>query len=57
MRPMHIGLVATMSLRFATATGKAQEVGQPGRGLELAQRLCAECHAVRKERTRSPCWE
>src|SRR5262245_704388 len=36
---------------------QAQEVGRPGRGLELAQRLCAECHAVRKERTRSPCRE
>jgi mono/diheme cytochrome c family protein len=32
----------------------AQEIGQPGRGLALAQRLCVECHAVRKDQARSP---
>ena len=32
----------------------AQEIGQPGRGLALAQQLCAQCHAVRKDKTRSP---
>jgi mono/diheme cytochrome c family protein len=34
--------------------GQAQEFGQPGRGLELAQRLCTECHAVGKDDARSP---
>jgi cytochrome c len=31
-----------------------QEIGQSSRGLVLAQRLCAECHAVQKEYSRSP---
>jgi len=34
--------------------GQAQDVGQPSRGLELAQRLCTECHAVGKDDARSP---
>jgi mono/diheme cytochrome c family protein len=34
--------------------GEAQEIGQPGRGLASAQRLCADCHAVQKEQARSP---
>jgi hypothetical protein len=33
---------------------KAQEIGQPLRGLEKAQQLCADCHAVRKDQARSP---
>jgi mono/diheme cytochrome c family protein len=32
----------------------AQEIGQPARGLTSAERLCAQCHAVRKEQQRSP---
>lgn len=32
----------------------AQQIGQPGRGLVSAERLCSECHAVRKEAARSP---
>jgi mono/diheme cytochrome c family protein len=34
--------------------GQAQDVGQAGRGLELAQRLCTECHAVGNDDARSP---
>src|SRR5262245_46462621 len=32
----------------------AQEIGQAGRGLALAQRLCAQCHAVQKDAAASP---
>ena len=52
MRRMHVWLMIALAL--ATAQGQAQEIGQPGRGLALAQRLCAQCHAVQKEQTRSP---
>ena len=34
--------------------GDVQQIGQPGRGLALAQRLCSQCHAVRKEQAQSP---
>ena len=39
---------------LAAGQGQAQEIGQPGRGLVAAQRLCAQCHAVQKGQTRSP---
>jgi mono/diheme cytochrome c family protein len=32
----------------------AQDAGNPGAGLILAQQICAECHAVEKTQTRSP---
>ena len=38
----------------ATAAVHAQEIGQPQKGRELAQQLCAECHAVRKNQDASP---
>src|SRR5262245_29713475 len=41
-------------LANADSACEAQEIGQPSRGLVLAQRLCAECHAVQKEYSRSP---
>jgi len=43
-----------IALPLAASHGEAQEIGQPGRGLALAQRLCVECHAVRKDQARSP---
>jgi mono/diheme cytochrome c family protein len=52
MRRMHVW--SMIALAFATAQGQAQEIGQPGRGLALAQRLCAQCHAVQKGQVRSP---
>jgi mono/diheme cytochrome c family protein len=52
MRRMHVWLMIALAL--ATAQGQAQEIGQPGRGLALAQRLCAQCHAVQKGQARSP---
>jgi mono/diheme cytochrome c family protein len=33
---------------------QAQETGQASRGLALAQRLCAGCHAIEKQYARSP---
>jgi mono/diheme cytochrome c family protein len=33
---------------------KAQETGQVEKGLALAQRVCAVCHAVDKRQARSP---
>ena len=54
MRIKHVMLAAVIALPMPTAYGEAQEVGQPSRGLVLAQRLCAECHAVQKEYPRSP---
>ena len=49
-----VGLVAMIVLSLAAGFGEAQEIGQPGRGLALAQRLCSQCHAVGKEQTQSP---
>jgi mono/diheme cytochrome c family protein len=48
-------LLATV-IAFAVAAGcvMAQEIGEPSRGLELVQRLCAQCHAVRKDQLQSP---
>jgi mono/diheme cytochrome c family protein len=43
-----------IALPLATGCGEAQETSQPGRGLALARRLCAQCHAVQKEQARSP---
>jgi mono/diheme cytochrome c family protein len=45
-------------LRVAAAAfalpAQAQEIGHASRGLALAQRLCAECHAIEKQYARSP---
>ena len=54
MRVKHLMLAAVIGLPMSTANGEAQQIGQPSRGLVLAQRLCAECHAVQKEYSRSP---
>src|SRR3954452_24277188 len=48
-----VGLAAMIVLSLAAEIGEAQEIGQPGRGLALAQRLCSQCHAVRKEQAQS----
>ena len=54
MRGKHLLLAAAIASAMPIAHGKAQEIGQPSRGLESARRLCAECHAVQKEQARSP---
>jgi mono/diheme cytochrome c family protein len=53
MRIKHVMLAAAVALRMTTGQGEAQEIGQPSRGLALAQRLCADCHAIQKEYARS----
>ena len=54
MRAACVWLGIMIALPLATGYGEAEEMGQPGRGLALAQRLCAQCHAVRKDQARSP---
>jgi mono/diheme cytochrome c family protein len=51
MRLKDIMLAAAVALSLPA---QAQEAGQASRGLALAQRLCAECHAIEKQYTRSP---
>jgi mono/diheme cytochrome c family protein len=46
--------MATIALALGAGHCDAQEIGQQGRGLALAQRLCKQCHAVEKERVQSP---
>ena len=40
----------------ALASGhvEAQKTGQTGKGLALAQKICAECHTIDKRQVRSP---
>jgi mono/diheme cytochrome c family protein len=49
-------LLPAIVIAFVIATGSvaAQQVGDPRAGLDLAQRLCAQCHAVSKDEGRSP---
>lgn len=54
MRGSYVCVAAMIALPLAAGCGEAQEIGQPGRGLALAQRLCSQCHAVRKEQAQSP---
>ena len=51
MRLKDIMLAAAVALSMPA---QAQEAGQASRGLALAQRLCAECHAIEKQYARSP---
>jgi mono/diheme cytochrome c family protein len=52
MAPRIASVITALAL-FALGA-EAQEIGQPQRGLEKAQQLCAQCHAVTKSRARSP---
>jgi mono/diheme cytochrome c family protein len=54
MNGKHVLLAAVIAFAVPTGHGEAQEVGQPGRGLASAERLCAQCHAVQKGQARSP---
>lgn len=47
-------LAAAIASAVPIAHGKAQDIGQPSRGLVLARQLCAQCHAVEKQQARSP---
>jgi mono/diheme cytochrome c family protein len=46
--------VVAIALSASTGPGAAQQVGDPHAGLDLAQRLCAQCHAVSKDEGPSP---
>ena len=54
MRGTPVGPMGAIALALVAGHCEAQEIGQPGRGLVLAQRLCAQCHAVEKQQPQSP---
>ena len=54
MRAKQVMLAAAIALPMPIGHGETQEIGQPSRGFVLAQRLCAECHAIQKQYSRSP---
>jgi len=47
-------LATVIASAVSAGCATAQEVGEPSRGLELTQRLCAQCHAIRKDQLQSP---
>ena len=51
--PAWLSSAACLLLTMATMA-EAQEAGDPRRGLEYAQRVCAECHAVLPAERSSP---
>ena len=46
-------LVAVAAI-FSAGLVKAQDVGQPAKGLILAKQICSVCHAIDKTQARSP---
>ena len=42
------------ALMIASGHSAAQEVGSVGRGIALAQQVCARCHAVQRQQAQSP---
>jgi mono/diheme cytochrome c family protein len=53
MKPK-IRLAALLTLSVVASHAHAQVVGDPQKGLGLAQQVCSECHAVRIGEVRSP---
>ena len=53
MQAQNVIRIVAAAFALTTGEGGAQEIGQASRGLALAQRLCAECHAVQKEYSQS----
>ena len=49
-----ICLVTFLAVSVAVSHVHAQAVGDPQKGLALAQQVCAECHAIRRGQVRSP---
>jgi mono/diheme cytochrome c family protein len=43
-----------VALSLGASWAQAQEIGEPQKGLAVAQRLCADCHAVVRKDARSP---
>jgi mono/diheme cytochrome c family protein len=54
MRVVQVGLAILIALALGAAGVAAQETGHPARGLDAAQRLCAQCHAIGREQPLSP---
>jgi cytochrome c len=54
MRVYIATLMALIALVGGPNAAVAQEAGEPARGLRVALRLCAECHAVRRNEQQSP---
>jgi mono/diheme cytochrome c family protein len=54
MSATRILLAVLIAVPIPAGHGKAQEIGQAGQGLAVAERLCAQCHAVRKQQAESP---
>jgi hypothetical protein len=54
MSAKQVVLALAVASLIKLGQGKAQEIGHASRGLGLAQRLCADCHAIHKEYARSP---
>ncbi len=47
-------MILMVLVAVATVAADAQDIGQPQKGGELAEQLCAECHAVRRDQGASP---
>ena len=47
-------MLAAVALTIAASQARSQELGDLQKGRGVAQRVCAECHAVQAEDARSP---
>lgn len=54
MRHAAYAYAAMLAGLLLTACGATAQEGRPLPGLSVAQRLCAECHAILKDQIRSP---
>jgi mono/diheme cytochrome c family protein len=49
-----ICLVTSLALLATISHVQAQEIGDPQKGLALAQSVCSECHTIRRGQVGSP---
>ena len=54
MSTNHSVIAALIVFAIPAWSGNAQEIGRPGHGFALAERLCAQCHAVSGRENKSP---
>ena len=54
MNAFRIGLVLASMAVLGTAPARAEEFGDPAKGLEYARAICSECHAVERSVAQSP---
>ena len=54
MRARSCMVAAVMMLPMTLGQAEAQEIGEASRGHIVAQRLCAECHAIEEQDRGSP---